>query len=204
MFEILFRITDAINDTITSEELDDIIYNRGGDISGYFAINVNGYHHGQYHNYPLQPGEHGFEQLTNWFLSLFYAYQELNRSGYVLISELNSCGWIELRKIHDSVQINIIYAEKPNGTTTVRLTPLEEYEYGSWYIQYAKDGKIHDESVDRRGESVKLSRFRSELLRKAAQYLEELYEINPKLLNNKRIAELEALATPTMRGVNVK
>jgi len=190
MFEILYRITDS------DEELAMLAENtsyEGGDVLGFFEINVNGYHYGYYHNYPLQPGEFWNEQITNWFIVLIHAYQELNRSGYVLISLLDAYPWIELRKVQEMVEINILLAEKPDGTTELRLTPLEEFEYDKWYIQYVKDGELHSESVDRRDESVKLDKMRAELLRKALQYLDELRDINPKLLRNERIAELNSL-----------
>jgi len=191
MFEILFRITDNIEDLMM---LDENTFDMGGDISGFFAINVNGYHYGHYHNFPLQSGECGLESISNWFLVLIRAYQELNRSDYVAVSDIESfIVWIEFRKIQDIVEINIIRAEKPDGTTELRLTPFEDFEYGKWYIQLIKSGEFHDESVERRNESIKLSKLRSELLRKSLQYLDELREINPKLLGNKKIAELEAL-----------
>ena len=187
MFEILFRITDDL-----AEWEED--FEPGDDISGFFAINVNGYHYGHYHNYPLQPGERDYEYITHWFLSLISAYQELTRSGYILLSNMDSPNsWIEFRKIQDTVEINLIDAKKPNGTTDLRLTPLDEFKYGKWYIQYFKDSKHHSELVDRRNESVKLSRFRAELIRKASQYLEELCEFNPQILNNKPMSELASL-----------
>ena len=193
MFEILYRILQKNEDL---EALDENVFDDGGDILGFFAINVNGYHFGHYHNYPLKPDEFWWELITNWFLVIIRAYQELNRSGYVLVDVLGSYNtWIEFRRIQDIVQINIIRAEKPEGTTELRLTPFEEFEYGAWYIQYIKSGEFHDELVERRNESVKLSRIRSELLRKASQYLEELREINAKLLGNRNIAELEALVS---------
>jgi len=187
MFELLFRITD---DLVKWEE----DFEPGDDISGFFAINVNGYHYGHYHNYPLQPDECGFEYITYWFLSFANAYQELTRSGYVLLSNTDSPNsWIEFRKTQDTVEINLIDAEKPSGTTDLRLTPLDKFEYSTWYIQFVKEGKHHEALVDRRNESVKLNRFRAELIRKASQYLEELREINPKILDNKPMAELASL-----------
>jgi len=195
VFELLFRITDNIEDLAT---LDENEFDMGGDISGFFAINVNGYHYGHHHGYPLQPGELDYECITDWFLSLAGAYQELNHSGYVLLSNMDSPNsWIEFRKIQDTVEINLIDAEKPNGTTDLRITPLDKFKYSTWYVQFVKEGKHHEALVDRRNESVKLSRFRAELIRKASQYLEELHEINPKLLGNKRIAELASLI-PTL------
>lgn len=195
MFELLFRITDNVEDLMAWDESE---LNMGGDISGFFAINVNGYHDGRYHNYPLQQGEYDWEYITYWFLTLISVYQELTRSGYVLLSKMDSSNsWIEFRKIQDSVEINLIMAEKPDGTTNLRLTPLDKFEYGRWYIEFFKDSKHHSELVDRRNESVKLSRFRAELIRKASQYLEELREINPKILGNKPMAELDSLI-PTL------
>lgn len=193
MFEILYRILQKGEDL---EALCEDTIGDGGDVLGFFAINVNGYHYGHYHNYPLQPGEFWSELITSWFLVLIRAYQELNRSGYVLVDVVDSCNsWIEFRKIQDTVEINIILAEKPDGSTELRLTPLEEFEYDKWYIQFVKSGEVHDELVERRNESVKLNRIGSELLRKASQYLDELREINPKLLGNKRIAELDTLVS---------
>jgi len=194
MFEILYRILQTNEDL---EELDETSFDMGGDVLGFFAINVNGYHHGHYHNYPLQPSEFWSEEISYWFISLIRAFHELNHSGYVLVNEVDSFNtWIELKKIQDMVTVNLIKAEKPCGTTEstdLRLTPLEKFEYSAWYVEYVKDGKACSELVDRRDESVKLSRFRAELLRKASQYLDELREINPKLLGNRIIAELEML-----------
>jgi len=192
MFEILYRITDT-NDELTEwiEDTSDMY----GDILGFFAINVNGYHYGHYHNYPLQPGECDWERITEWFLILISVYQELTRSNYVAVNVVDSyCAWLEFRKSKDIVTINVIYAEKKcEPDTSLRLTPFDDFEYGNWYIQLVKDGKTTSELVDRRNESVKLSRFRSELLRKASQYLEELHDIDPRLLGKHYIAKLEAL-----------
>jgi len=190
MFEILYRITDNTEDLKTFNEN---TFDMGGDILGFFSINVNGYHYGRYHNYPLQLGEHDWERITDWLLALMRVYQELNRSGYVLLDVVDSYNsWIEFRKTQDTVEINLLAAEKEDGTTALRLTPLEKFEYDKWYIQLVKSGEIHSELVDRRNETVKLSRIRSELLRKASQYLEELREVNHKLLGNKKITELYA------------
>jgi len=192
MFEILYRIIDSNDELI---EWGEDTLDMGGDVLGFFAINVNGYHYGNYHNYPLQPGECDWEKITYWFLNLISVYQELTRSNYVAIDIVGSyIEWLEFKKAQDSVEINIIRAEKEYGVDIgLKLTPFDNFEYGTWYVQLVKQGKLHDESVDRRNESVKLSRFRSELLRKASQYLEELQDINPKLFSKKHIAHLEAL-----------
>ena len=191
MFEILYRILQT-NDEL--EEYDENSFDMGGDVLGFFAINVNGYRYEYYHNRPLQPGEFWSEEISYWFILLIRAYHELSNSGYVLIDNVDSFNsWIELKRNHDMVAINIIKAEKPDGTTELRLTPLEKFEYGTWIAEYVKDGNVCSELVDRRDESVKLSRIRAELLRKGLQYLDELREINPKLLGNRIIAELETL-----------
>jgi len=196
MFEILYRI---LLENEELEEYDENSFDMGGDILGFFAINVNGYHYGHYHNYPLQPGEFWSEQISYWFISLIRAYHELNCSGYVLVNEVDSFNtWIEFKRNDDMVIIDLIEAEKPCGTTEpteLRLTPLEKFEYGTWYTQYVKDGKVCPELVARHNEPVKLSRIRAELLRKGLQYLDELREINPKLLGNRIIAELETLVS---------
>ena len=101
------------------------------------------------------------------------------------------------------MEINLIRVEKPNGTTELRTTSFEAFEYGQWYTEQVRDGKRYEESVDRRNEAVKLTAIRSELLRKATQYLEELHEINPKLLGNKRISELAELVS-CLRMVEIK
>jgi len=193
MFELLFRITDEQNYLMLLSECS---FDQGGDISGFFDMNVNGYHHGHYHNYPLQPGEQGLESITSWFILFIYAYHELNHSGYVAISDVESpISWIEFKKNDDMVAINLIRADKPDGTLELRTKPFEQCEYNLWYIQYIKDGIQHDELVDRRNESVNLKKFRKELIRKASQYLEELQEINPKLMYNRNVAELELLVS---------
>jgi len=191
MFEILYRILQTGEGL---EALNENSFDMGGDVVGFFAINVNGYHHGHYHNYPLQSDEFWFEEISYWFISLIRAYHELNHSGYVLVNEVSSFNtWIELKKKHDMVTIDLIKAEKPSGTTELRLVPLDRFEYGTWYTQHVKNGKICAKLVGRHNEAVKLSGIRAELLRKASQYLDELREINPKLLGNRIISELETL-----------
>lgn len=197
MFEVLYRITERNEDLVLWNES---TFKEGGDISGFFALNVNGYHHGHYHNYPLNPNECGLESLTYWFSVLILAFQELCRSGYVAVNDIEShIEWIEFKKSQDMAEINLIKAEKPNGTTMLKLTPFEHFEYGSWYIQTVKAGELYGELVERRHESVRLSKIRSELLRKASQYLEEIEEVNPKLIGNKQIMELASLVMSLQR-----
>ena len=193
MFEILYRITDSEEYLM---ELDEKSFDSGVDILGFFAINVNGYHYGRYHNYPLQPGECDWERITDWLLLIGSAYKALNHSGYALIDLVDYYNmWLEFRKAKDMVAINILMAEKEDSDyfEEIRLTPLEEFEYGDWYIQSVKSGEIHSELVKRQDETVRLIEIRSELSRKISKYLDELREINIKLLKNKKIVELEAL-----------
>jgi len=192
MFEIFYRIIDKPENL---ESLAEAPFNSG-DVQGFFGMNVNGYHDGHYHNYPLQPAESaaGGENLSYRFIDFINAYNQLCRSGYVLINDVESyIAWIELKNVQNRVRINLVRAEKPQGTTELRTTPLDEFEYGNWYIQQVRNGVIHSELVDRRDESVSIRRFRDELLWKSSQYLEELREINPKLLSNRLIAELNML-----------
>jgi len=198
MFELLYRITDS-EEYLT--ELDEKSFESGGDILGFFAINVNGYHYGRYHNYPLQPGECDFEKITEWLLLIGYAYKALNNSGYALIDIVDYYNiWLEFRRVKDRVAINILMAEKGecNYSEEIRLTPLEKFEYGDWYIEFVKSGQIHSELVKRQDETVRLSEIRSELSGKISKYLDELRAINIKLLKNKKVAELETFLSQLM------
>jgi len=190
MFEILYRITDK-RDYL--ESLGEKSFDLGGDVLGFFALNVNGYHFGHYHNYPLKPDECDWEKITNWLLLLTYVYKELNHSGYALLDIVDSFNtWLEFKKNKDEVVINIIKAEKEEGDySEIRLIPLDKFEYGDWYIQSVKLGKVHEELVKRQNEAIRLNDFRLELSRKALQYLDEINEINPKLLKNENFEKLK-------------
>jgi len=170
MFEILYTTTDS------KEELESL--NDEDDILGYIAFYVNGNEYGFYIDNAIEHGLSGGEKITDMFINLTLAYQELNRSGYVIIDDIGSyIAWIEFKRVQDLVSISILRAEKEEGEyCEIRLTPLDKFEYGEWY-----------------NETVRLSEMRSELVKKASQYLDELREINVKLLRNKKIAELKAL-----------
>ena len=183
MFEILYTITDDIKElaTLGEGELNCEVYH---EIGGYFAFYVNGNDYGLYIKDAIEHDVCGGERITDWFINLILAYNEVARSGYALIDDIDSyIEWIEFEKICDMAKISIIRAEKPDGTfTEVRLTPLEQFEYGRW-----------------QDETVKLNDIRTELIKKASQYLDELGEINKKLLKSRDVAELKDLVLQLMR-----
>ena len=163
------------------------------DVYGFFEININGNGYGYYHDKPLRPGEGESELLSRWFTDLIMAYKELCSSGYVAISDIESyIIWIELKRVHDMVEISVIRAEKEDGTLSLRLTPFEEFEYGNWY-------NAEQDELVQCTQTISLTEFYNELLNKASSYLDELRRINAKLLKSRNIAELVELVSDLRR-----
>lgn len=182
MFEILYRITDKTDELITLDEN----FDGGGDIEGFFAINVNGNFYGHYHGNPLKEGEEGWDLLTGWFARLILAYQKLCDSDYVAVNNIESYNsWIEFKRKQEWIIVSIVEVEKPSGTMEVELIPLKKIVYGEWH-----------------SESIKLTEFHDELVNKASMYLDEIHEINAKLLSNKYIAEVNMWVSQNQKNEN--
>ena len=213
MFEIRYRINENF---ITLDEdgfMDD-------NILGFFEINVNGNCYGYYHIEPFRDSDCLWEYISDWFVDLIRAHQELNNSGYVAISDINSHNsWIEFKKIQDMVQISIIRVKTALDDKMVILDkPLEEYQKGEQPYQSASSNyeNISPESVillhsdceaspkltpfeefeygEWHHQLVSLSEIRYELIKKASLYLDELRKIDTRLIGRNN-TKLEALVS---------
>jgi len=175
MFEILFRITDK---TEYLKALNEKSFDNGGDIEGFFAINANGNYYGHYHNNLLGEDESGWYLISEWLIDLAVAYQELCKSGYVAINDIESFNtWIEFKKEEENlILVSIIKANKEVGTTEIRLCPFPDFDYGEWKLIPIKKSEYYDELVN-----------------KISVYINEISEINSNLLGNKNIIKLITL-----------
>ena len=76
----------------------------------------------------------------------------------------------------------------------LRLTPFEEFEYGNWY-------NAERYELVQNTEAIPLIEFFNELASKSTSFLNELSEINPKLLSRKYIAELQTLVNSLQKPI---
>ena len=130
MFELLYRITDKRE---YLETLNEKSFDEGGDIEGFFAINVNGNYYGHCHYSPLVDDEHGWHLISEWFINFVLVYQNLNRTNYVALNDIESFNmWIEFKKDHDLISVSIVEKNKEDGVTEFQSTPLKDFNYGEW------------------------------------------------------------------------
>lgn len=181
MFEILYRLTEDIQ---YLKALDAEKYNIESDVEGFFSLNFNGNYYGYYHDNSLKKNEKGDELLTNWFISLLVAYLKLQLTNYVAINDIDSFNaWIELKKQGRMIIASLIEAEKQNGATEIKTKPFDNYVYGRWH------------NVE-----VQIEDFRTETIKKASQYFEEIVSINPKLSKSRRMVKLSFLISEVQQN----
>lgn len=175
MFAIMYRITENLE---SFKKIDEIPINEESGIEGFFEMNFNERTYGYFHNNPLKDGEEGFELLTNWFDSLLKVSINLNHTGYALLNDIESYNtWIEFKKTHGSnIFISIIESDKPNGVCEVITEQVNNYKYGEW-----------------NNISINFNEFNDELISKTENFLDELSEINQKLLESNRITNIKKL-----------
>jgi len=184
MFEVLYKISDPKGELEAFPEIEIDTY-MNFSVVGYFAFYVNKKEYGFYIEESIKQGLSWADYITSWFIDLISAYLELTRFGYVLINDTDSYNtWIEFERVKDMAKISIIRAEKGVGTYSgLRLSHIKQFEYGEWY-----------------NESVKLVDIRTELIRKALQYLEELRKINIKLFETREVAELKEVLSQLIQS----
>lgn len=174
MFEILYRITDK-NEYLKS--LDENSFDVGGDVEGFFLININDSYYGHYHCNPLGDDEMGWHSISNWFINLATAYKELCQKDYVAINDTESYNtWLEFKKNDKHLLASIIEANKEDGATELRLTPFIAFNYGEW------------DNI-----AFEIKEYHDELILKISAFLNELEKINKRLLGNKNISVLTSL-----------
>lgn len=175
MFEIKFRI---IEDEALLKEWDAITFDLEGDLEGFFALKINNKSYGYYHDNVLKDGEVGFELITQWFENLINVSIMLKNSNYVALSDIESYNtWIEFKLINkDNLLISIIENDKKDGFNAIVTTKFKEYSYSEW-----------------RNASITLEEFEEEVISKTESYINCIININPKLIESKRIINLRLL-----------
>lgn len=174
MFRIMYRITEDVQ---YMKSLDKGTFDNESDFEGFFALDISGNLYGHYHENPLGKDEKGWALITNWFTSLLRAYLELEELGYAAINDIESYNtWIEFKVCSKALIASIIEAEKEDGMQEVHTKPFKVYNYGEW-------SNI----------SISLEDFKNELVEKSSQYLCEIANINKKLLESRRIQNLNEL-----------
>lgn len=171
MFEILYRITDKIQ---YLHMLNEHSFDDGGDIEGFFEIRINDNSYGYYHTNPLGDDEVSWYAISDWFNKLVLVYQKLSETNYVALNDTDSYNkWLEFKMDNGNLLLSIVEAEKEDGTAEISLTPFEKFKYGEWRMM-----------------PLKKTDFVNELNAKISAYLNEINEINTKLLKNKNINTL--------------
>gem|GEM_PF-1133494 len=171
MFKILYKIEDTDEELASFCDPTDLEF----VIIGYFAFYVNEHSYGFYSEESIAKGLSWADYITFWLINLITAYLKMNSSGYARINDIDSfCVWIEFKKVNDMAIISEICAEKLTGAYgTVLDAPPDKFEYGNWFNQ-----------------SVKLKDLRFELEAKTSQFLNELCNINKKILDSYEVSML--------------
>lgn len=169
MFKVNYRITDTEYE-IKSLSSNDI------HVEGFFEIIFNENSYGYYHNNLLNDGERGLESITSWFDKLLRASLTLLNTKYVAISDVESYNiWIEFQKNDDSVLVNIIEAEKANGSSDLSISIFDEVKYTC------------------PTETISFIELVIELVHKTELFINEVCSLNEELRNNNIIVELNEL-----------
>ncbi|MCK4259208.1 MAG: hypothetical protein KAX49_09525 [Halanaerobiales bacterium] len=175
MFEIKYRIIENIG---MLKEWDASTFDEEGDVEGFFQLNFNGNYYGYYHNRELKNGETGFDLITHWFEMLIKVYLVLKTSKYVVLSDIESFNtWLEFKlRSKKDLEVSIIEYDKKDEVDAIVTSQFDKYTFSDW-----------------KNISISVKDFKEEIFKQSNLYVEELNNINPKLLESKRISNLKSL-----------
>lgn len=149
-----------------------------GDLQGFFEMVFKGHSYGYYHSRPLGDDERGFDSITNWFERLLNLYILLRTNNYVAISDTNSyIKWLQFVKVEPAdVEVSLIDNENKSWLSDIVTTTFNQMTYSDW-----------------KGVVISLEELKTEIILKTELYIEELRDINKKLLYSNRIKILTDL-----------
>lgn len=112
--------------------------------------------------------------IYDWFENLIKAVKLLKNKSVVYISDIETTEvWIKMFRDEDNICLSEIYAEKPEGSSSVETD-----------INLTEKNKVWEKTVV-------TNNFQKELISKGKQYLEELKKLNNQ--NHKQIEKLGIL-----------
>ncbi len=175
MFQIKYRI---IEDMKALKQWDASTFDKESDLEGFFQLQFDDKHYGYFHDRELRDGEVGFDLITHWFEMLIKVYLALETSKYVALSDIESFNtWLEFKRTNNqTLEVSIIECDKSNIVEAIVTRCFEEYTYSDW-----------------KNMSILLEDFKEEILNKSNLYIDEIRNINSKLLESKRILNLQSL-----------
>lgn len=173
MFDIKFRIVDDLEylENVSAQKFD---YD-GADIEGFFQLNFDGNIEGHYKEGNLNRFEVGHELITLWFDLLIEVILILKRkSNYVALKEIESIdSWFEFTLIDEILYVSYANCIEKNSELFIITSKKECFLYQTW-----------------KEISIPFNEFRDKVKMKAKQYINEIENINPKLLDTKIISKL--------------
>lgn len=175
MFVVNARIVSDIErlKKISVEEFD----SDKVDIEGFFQLIFNDNKQGYYHCNKLRYGEEGEELITLNFKLLIDVAMKLKKNQYVAVGLIeNNCVWLEFTRKGDILVVN--KAELKEIYSSLCLGSIEE-DRGYFIYPYWRDVEIsYKEFID-------------EISKKVILYLDEIAQINSRLLNSEIIVSLK-------------
>lgn len=137
---------------------------------GYFQLCVNDKTYGEYRD-DIELDILSMN-IYDWFCNLAQAFILLKNNSAVYISDVDTSEvWIKMMIDNDNIRISEIYADKPEGSSSVE-TDINLNEINEIW-----------------GETVKLQEYQKELVLKGEQYLSEMKNLNSR--NNEYILKFE-------------
>ncbi|MFS0837425.1 hypothetical protein [Paenibacillus sp. 1P03SA] len=173
MFEINYRMITDVDywGGLSLEQID-----KEGEIEGFFQLVLNNNEYGYYHNRDLGQGEEGFDLLSIWFHNLMKVCLYLDTSKYIALKDIETFDtWIEFIPKGDYISVSIMNSNS-SPSEFIILEPFSNASYPEW-----KDISIPKEE------------FKSIVIQRANDFIEELLEINKLFLKSQSTESLLAL-----------
>ncbi len=141
-------------------------------IYGYFEIRFGEHAEGQYYDFDIPEELVGGEALPYWFSSLLESLClfENKKTNYVAIRVIEYVDrWIEIKKIHDKVCLNVARASDPREGESLLLT---SQLYDPVYEPPLNTIEDYDS-------------FYREIVRAATEFLNEMKNLNPDWIKSR-------------------
>lgn len=159
---------DAELKAMSAEEFD----SNGEGLYGYFEISFGGHAEGQYYDFDISEELVGGEALEYWFSSLLkvlhlFQKKKANYAAMRVIEYVDR--WIEIKKIHDKVCLNVARASDPREGESLLLT---SQLYDPVYEPPLNTIEDYDS-------------FYREIVRAATEFLNEMKNLNPDWIKSR-------------------
>lgn len=156
---------DAELKAMSAEEFD----SNGEGLYGYFEISFGGHAEGQYYDFDISEELVGGEALEYWFSSLLkvlhlFQKKKANYAAMRVIEYVDR--WIEIKKIHNKVCLNVARASDPRERESLLLT-----------------SQLYDPVYESPLDTIEdYDSFYKEIVRAATAFLDEIKKFNPDLI----------------------